>query len=163
MTLETFRNFRGNQRGDTIVEVLIAIAIIGAVLGAAYVATNNNAQINRATQERLYATKIAESQLEYIKTMASIAEKQTELFNASSDFCVTSGLALSNAGNASCRLNSAQNPTTEQPYFDIVVQPGAPIGSPPAYSGEMFTVTVSWDSILNEGKDQVVYQYGVYR
>ena len=43
---------RSRQRGDTIVEVLIAIAVIGAVLGGAYVVVNNSANNNQAAQER---------------------------------------------------------------------------------------------------------------
>lgn len=55
------------QRGDTIVEVLLAMAVIGMVLGVAYGIANRSVAIGRSAQERSEALKFAESQLELIK------------------------------------------------------------------------------------------------
>jgi type II secretory pathway pseudopilin PulG len=57
-----------SQAGDTIVEVLIAIAVAGAVLGGAYSLINSNVKSNQLAQERSNAVKIAESQLEQLRS-----------------------------------------------------------------------------------------------
>ena len=50
---------RNNQRGDTIVEVLIAIAIVSVVLGGAYSISNKSSMQVRNAQEHAEAEKIA--------------------------------------------------------------------------------------------------------
>lgn len=57
-----------SQRGDTIVEVLISIAVITAALSAAYVLVNSSTRNNQAAQERSTAVKAAESQLELLRS-----------------------------------------------------------------------------------------------
>ena len=53
-----------SQHGDTIVEVLIAVAIAGAVLAGAYTIANKSSQQVRMAQERSEAQKIATSLVE---------------------------------------------------------------------------------------------------
>ena len=57
-----------NQQGDTIIEVLITIAIISLVLVGAYVATNKNTQSLQNTQERTTAQKLVNGQVESLYT-----------------------------------------------------------------------------------------------
>lgn len=61
------RLVKHSQHGDTIVEVLIAIAVAGAVLGGAYTLINSNIKSNQLAQERTSAVKVAESQLELLR------------------------------------------------------------------------------------------------
>ncbi|HSX06133.1 MAG TPA: prepilin-type N-terminal cleavage/methylation domain-containing protein [Candidatus Saccharimonadia bacterium] len=56
-----------NKRGDTIVEVLIAIAIVSLVLTAAYVISNKNTIAIQANQERIQAQHLVETQLEALR------------------------------------------------------------------------------------------------
>lgn len=60
------RSFK-KQAGDTIIEVLLAMTVIGLSLGVAYGIANRSARIGRQAQERTEATKLAESQLELMK------------------------------------------------------------------------------------------------
>jgi prepilin-type N-terminal cleavage/methylation domain-containing protein len=53
-----------NTIGDTLVEVLICVAIISLVLAAGYVTTNSSLVDERHAQERNYALQIAQAQLE---------------------------------------------------------------------------------------------------
>ena len=61
------------ERGDTMIEVLVAIAIISLVLVTAYALTNKNTQAIQANQERIQAQHLAESQLEALKAAGAIA------------------------------------------------------------------------------------------
>lgn len=56
-----------NMRGDTIVEVLIAIAVVSLVLAGSYASTRRSANATRTAQEQGEALKFAESQVEQIK------------------------------------------------------------------------------------------------
>jgi prepilin-type N-terminal cleavage/methylation domain-containing protein len=58
---------RRSQAGDTLVEVMIALAIIGAVLGAAYATATRSLRVGRQAQERTEALKLVEGQLERLK------------------------------------------------------------------------------------------------
>lgn len=68
------------QTGDTIVEVLVAMAIIGATLGVAFnIASRSQASI-RGAEERSQALKLAEQQVERLKQY--IADNGATAFSA---------------------------------------------------------------------------------
>lgn len=56
------------QRGDTIVEVLIAISIVSLILTSAYAVTNRNAQVAQKIQEQGQAQKLVEREIELLRT-----------------------------------------------------------------------------------------------
>lgn len=60
---------RLSQRGDTIVEVLIAIAVVASVLAITYSIMNRNLQVMRDNQERTEAVKLAQGQIESLKAL----------------------------------------------------------------------------------------------
>jgi type II secretory pathway pseudopilin PulG len=64
-----------NSRGDTIVEVMICIAIIGAVMGGAFSIVNRSTQRIREAQERSEAVARASDQAERLKALYA-ADKQ---------------------------------------------------------------------------------------
>lgn len=89
-----------SQRGDTIVEVLIAIAIVSLVLTTAYVITNKNTRAIQANQERVQAQHLVESQIELLRTKTLSAP--STCFDASGQpgsgsACTRSGIAGSGA------------------------------------------------------------------
>ncbi len=55
------------ESGDTIIEVLIAVAVVSSVLAITYSIMNENILILRNNQERTEASKIAQSHLERLK------------------------------------------------------------------------------------------------
>jgi type II secretory pathway pseudopilin PulG len=56
-----------NNRGDTIVEVLIAMAVASFVIGGAYVVVNKTLGNSQRAQEHSEALKFAEAQVEQLK------------------------------------------------------------------------------------------------
>jgi hypothetical protein len=76
-----------NQRGDTIMEVLIAVAVLSLILTVSLALANRNTQGNRQAQERGEATKHTESQIELLKTY--LANTANPVLPASGDnFCM---------------------------------------------------------------------------
>jgi prepilin-type N-terminal cleavage/methylation domain-containing protein len=58
---------RKNHRGDTIIEVMIALAVLGSVLVGGYSIATRSINSVRVSQERGEALKIAEGQLEQLR------------------------------------------------------------------------------------------------
>lgn len=88
-----------SEQGDTIVEVLIAVAVVSSVLAISYSIMNRNLQIMRDNQERTEASKIAQAQLERLKNAKNnnitLPTGQTAPI-----FCMDSGVVEGFANNA---------------------------------------------------------------
>lgn len=82
-----------HQTGDTIVEVLIAIAIVGTVLAGAFASSNRSLQSNSRSQERAEALRVAEQQLELLQS--AVADNPVVL-TGREDFCVANDRVLHN-------------------------------------------------------------------
>jgi type II secretory pathway pseudopilin PulG len=85
-----------NNRGDTIIEVLIAIGIVSLVLTSAYALTNKNVSSIQQMQEQGYAQKLAEQQVELLR---AASQKPT----ATGCFDPSTGGFVSPASNAICK------------------------------------------------------------
>lgn len=84
---------RLTQSGETIVEVLVAIAVIGAVLGSSYAIVSRNSNSYQQASERTAALKLAENQLELIR-----GYDQSTLPNT---FCFIGGILKTSAADCS--------------------------------------------------------------
>lgn len=142
---------RSRERGDTIVEVLIAIAVVSLVLGGAYVTTNRSLQTTRAAQERSIALKLAESQIERIKALA--ANDPAALFGAPSPFCISgsTGQPVS-ASDAACSVDSSGMPASEEPVFHLSVE----------RSNNDFVLTETWYNVSGRMTDSLQLRYRAY-
>ncbi len=79
------------ERGDTIVEVLIAISIISLVLVSAYVITNKNTLSSQDVQEHTYAQGLVVGQLELLHTQPAPSSGGCFIPPSSTDCSVTNG------------------------------------------------------------------------
>jgi len=138
------------QRGDTIVEVLISIALISLVLTSAYVTTHRSSQGIRDSQEHAEALKLVEAQLEQIRANATSDAK--EVFSTTTPFCMSNALPV--AGSApQCTQNSSGAPTTVVPAYRLAVNRAS------SGSGALFTITATWDSVKgSRAQEQIVYR-----
>ena len=76
------------QRGDTIIEVLIAIAVASSVLAITYATMNRNMLTIRDSQERTEATKLLQGQIEALRQMS--IDNPAMLATANTNFCMDS-------------------------------------------------------------------------
>ena len=79
-------------RGDTIVEVLLAIAVTSLVIAGAYVAVDRSLKASRAAQERGEAVKVAEAQIERLKYL-SYSDPNADIYQ-DTPFCISSDLTV---------------------------------------------------------------------
>jgi prepilin-type N-terminal cleavage/methylation domain-containing protein len=144
-----------HQRGDTLVEVLIAIAVISLNLAGAYVTTNRSLTATRAAQERGNALKLAESQIEQLKGI--VASDPTEVFGgaAPSPFCIDLAGDAVPASSGSCVVNTSGAPAAAgvQPRFTISIQ----------RTGNNFVLTETWFNAGGKQTDQLQLRYRLYQ
>jgi len=175
---------RSNQHGDTIVEVMIAMAVLGLVLVVSYATANHNTLSLQDAQERSVALKLAESQIEAMKAFNSSSSANSgQLFSQTDPFCMIGTTITANdpskvAGQNDCMfdINSQRAGTGAEPAFNVRVTSAAiPVSGGTSGLGKQFTVTVNWDSVLGNGKtitigghalldqDEVQMEYGLYK
>ncbi len=174
-----------NKRGDTIIEVMISMAILGLILGGAYYTANQSLNNIRAANEHSIAINIAQSQIEEIKIYNTNNPKQP--FNSvSKNACLGTNLiplpgsTNSNivGGNYWCRApvsnpskigSNALSSLTPAPafYYSINVSwiPYSQTSSSGGHSVNSnfntYTVTVNWptSAITGSIRNQVVLNY----
>lgn len=77
------------QRGDTIVEVLIAILVVSVILSGAFVSARKSQSGIRQTEERVEALKVTEAQIERLKAVVSTSYASV-VPTSDATFCVDS-------------------------------------------------------------------------
>jgi type II secretory pathway pseudopilin PulG len=144
---------RRNQIGDTIVEVMAAITIIGLALATAYALSNRSYRTGVSTVERTQALALAQGQVEFLKNLGLNGEINnlltTSNFGTGGKFCFRSdnGQAVdANATDTYCK-----------PYagglYDVSITYSGSAGSPPG----VFTVNTSWDALGGSRNKLEVY------
>jgi type II secretory pathway pseudopilin PulG len=150
------------ERGDTIVEVLIAIVIVATVIGGAYVVSNKSLQSTRGAQERSTALKLAEAQIEQLKSV--VANNPTAIFGASAPtrFCLASDAAGTTVYNkaiaaqaARCRMNanSAQVAAGVEPAWTFEI----------TRTGNTFVLRETWQDISGDFNNSLQLNYRAYQ
>lgn len=146
------RKLRLRQDGDTIVEVLISIAIISLVLASGYAITNRNLATTQDTQEHGQAQEIVKRQIEELR--ATSADGTITSF-ANGDCVVENAGVLSFASGATgaCSFQPGGNlgNCTTEPCYKVVINKNA-LGA--------YEIQASWDSIIG-GNSTVGMDYRI--
>lgn len=143
---------RITERGDTVVEVLIAIAVVSLILGGAFVTSDRSLQGTRSAEERSNALKMAETQLEAIKYLA--ASNPTVIFGGTTppSFCLNGSAAYASS-SATCTVDATGAPTTVEPAYHVAV----------TRSGNTFTVRTTWTRAGSDKQNSVELKYRAYQ
>lgn len=147
-----------SKRGDTIVEVLIAIAVISSVVGTAYAITNKSVQSNVESQQRSRATKIAQTQLEMLKVWTGNPTNTPSAF-VETKFCLYSdsvGAKLERISAPVPTANNSDYPTNCRQDNELYM-----VGITRT-SDELFTVYVDWDGETGN-RDTLSMAYKAYQ
>ena len=152
MCLPTSSRIDSRSRGDTMVEVLIAIAVVAMVMGGAYVTTNRSLMATRAAEERSIALKLAESQVERLKGL--MASDSQAVLGVAAPFCISgvTGQPIS-ASDAQCSVGSSGLPSAVEPVYRLS------IAKP---STNDFVLTVQWYNVRGQGQDSLQLRYRAY-
>jgi prepilin-type N-terminal cleavage/methylation domain-containing protein len=130
------------NRGDTLVEVLIAMAIMSLVLVGAYVTSSRNSAALQQSQERQQGQRLAEEQIEMLRAHGGIA-LSGECYDATS----------TEVTGAACNRTSANN--SGATYTMQITGPNG-TNNP---SG-VYTISATWTSLAAKTNgDSVVTLY----
>lgn len=136
------------QTGDTIVEVLFAIAVISSVLAGAYLTTNLNTKSAQDAQERSQALKLVESQVELLRAKGSIA--------ANSCFDSTTGNPVTDSGSSTppnpciVKVDGTVAGASDQPAYHLRLS----TSSSDCASG-VYGISADWGSLTSSGNAKV--------
>lgn len=156
-----------NQMGDTIVEVMIAMAIISGVLGATFAVANRSQRATQANHERYQAQLYANEQAEWIKAMSStdILARQTFITTVSAathtNFCMVNSSTI----KAIADITAIPAECQKEGLYDIVITRATMtknIDGTGAAENNTYYIKVQWDSLVKtDGKDKVEIVYGI--
>ena len=137
------RNFK-NQRGDTIVEVLLSIAILALALAISYSLANRSLRAGLSANARTEATAIAQGQIELLKA-ARYNNPSTfnSMFRQAGAFCVNP-----------TSMTRQTAPCANADYQTSITYDNA---------RNIHTITTEWDSfnVRATSKDRLIIQYRV--
>lgn len=160
-----FRRDVQRDRGDTLVEVLLAMSVIGLVLGASYAIANRSLATGRNAQEQTEAVKLAESQLEFLR--ANIADSDfvfpselTDGFRTTTQrYCVVES-AIVVATSADPDIDQCSRNNNGTGLFDVILAYSPQTGSTPNIVPEHFQSIVRWQRLnsVEEGEVRLLYR-----
>lgn len=135
-----------NLRGDTIVEVLIAITVVSAVLGGAFVSSNRSLNVTRQAQERGEALKLVEGQLEQLKPEGRNPDSDIYAYASGAIFCMDGGPVT--PPTPACSVNTGGGAT----YILSIEKTGA----------NDFTVLATWERAGGGAGERLSIAYKLY-
>lgn len=138
---------RRRQAGDTIVEVIIAVAVISAILAGAFLVTTRSTHAIRDSEEHAQALQFLQGQVELLRTAAGRSGGLPS--NLNTPFCLGTGAYYQPAsGNTHCLLGSLYAVSISSPT------------SSPGSGTTTFNLSASWAS-LSGGTATVYLAYKV--
>ncbi len=157
------KNLLKNHRGDTIVEVLIAITVLSFIMGASYTLANKSSLAVRQSQERGESFKITETQIEKLKQYASIASVSNDIPTSGSVFCMkTDGGAITVQA-----FDAGKRPPDDAQQENFISYPAECKNGDFYYTfvsreGNTFTAHTRWEKVNGDGIDEATMVYRIY-
>lgn len=152
------------QAGDTIVEVIIVLAVLGTAISIAYSTASRSLQATRQAEENSQATQLVQSQIESLRSYSALpASNSNHIFVTPGAFCFdTSGnvaasptllLTTTSTGayHGSCVYNNLFN-------IAIFYTKNNMFG----HQTDTFTVRATWDDVQGSSKDTVTLVYRLH-
>lgn len=151
---------RLNSNGDTIVEVLVCIAVVSAVLGGAFVTTRSSQVGVRNSQEHAEALKLIESQLEQLRGDTSGATTHSTPFCMYNDTPMSAVVAPE---DAHCTQNSAGQFGQPDSRYYLTIDRCSSIGCGNTVANSyLFSVKATWPQVDGKGNATESMVYRLY-
>lgn len=168
---------RRSQGGDTIIEVMIALVLLGLAFGISYATANRALQMSQNSQEHTQALQIIASQAELARSGANNPSLHTS--NSSQLFCIspsgdtTSDIKVSPiflqaevtkdlSGQPSNVPAACQVTLNGQAHYTVYDSYDAAKPSPTSPSQDIFTFTITWPGVGQLGNQQEQISYKLH-
>jgi prepilin-type N-terminal cleavage/methylation domain-containing protein len=138
------------QKGDTIIEVLIAMAVAASVLAVSYGTMNRNMLIIQDNQERTEASKLAQGQLEALRRVLVLPAVNTSFCIDSTGLIQTLPAGVPNASLAADDFTKYTGQCTVNGLYRIVLT---------SSDQKNYYISVRWDRIVNNERDAIAMVY----
>jgi type II secretory pathway pseudopilin PulG len=147
-----------NKTGDTIIEVLLSLAVLGMVIGTAYAIASRSLKRAQQAQERTEATKLVEGQIDRIKYLSES--------NLASDIVALNDITTS--GAAMCLkpfidIDSGQTIIKAYIVGDDCKEGIFNYSISYDNARYLFTVKTIWYSLGSSGEENTTMQYRAVR
>lgn len=166
--MKFIEKIKSNQRGDTLIEVLLATVVISIVIASAYSLTTRAARANQTALERTTVNNLMREQMEVIRgahntnrggsfwqniesrvtsaTIPSTARTDCTPVDAANAFYVDTSTSIDY--NLDSSIQSYSSPSTFHPLYDVWVE----IYQPPLVASFVDVyVRACWDGIGGQG------------
>lgn len=154
------RKLLTNRRGDTIVEVALALTVLALVLGTSSVLANRNTKTLQNAQEKNVAVRYAQQQIEFLKTKAVADMAVFTPFIGGTKFCMTNAdSAPVTLTDTTCRIENGGAKYTQTITLQLV--PGE-TGVYNAKADVEWETLTSWidssGNVQNKGNAHLTYR-----
>jgi hypothetical protein len=154
------KNLLKNHRGDTIVEVLIAITVLSFIMGASYTLANKSSLAVRQSQERGESFKLTETQIEKLKQYASVASVSNAIPGSGSVFCMKTDGTIQ-------AFDAGKSPPADAQQENFISYPAECKNGEFYYTfvsrqGNTFTAHTRWEKVNGDGIDEATMVYRIY-
>jgi prepilin-type N-terminal cleavage/methylation domain-containing protein len=148
-------------RGDTIVEVMIVLAVLGLTLSISYATANHSLLAARQAQENSEASELLQSQVELLRYIAPGSTPDSGVFTLptpppGASFCIKPGIATPTPTPPTPVLSTDPSYAAtctdqgQEKLYNITIQN---ISTPTAL--DTFLFEVKWDDVQGQGIDTV--------
>lgn len=167
-----------NQRGDTLIEVLTCLVMLGFVLGVTYRIAVKAQQTIRSAHERVEALKVGEGQLEQLKNVQKNSNASFKTYASRSmvgaQFCIhnTTNALVPASPTPFTTPATDWNSNLDQDKFSSYpdgcksVGPGGlynvSITPPSLATGGLYVVRVRWEPLGSGPRQEVKLEYKLY-
>jgi type II secretory pathway pseudopilin PulG len=155
-----------NSVGDTIVEVMIVLAVLGLSLSIAYATANRSLLNARQAQENSQATQMLQSQIEALRSLAPNGPSVVPAQNVfgSTPYCVKNVAGVYSVAQWSGP--NTPDPACKQNLYTIKVlycQGSGDAACSGMSTDDNFIAQASWDDVLGDGRDTVTLVYRLHQ
>lgn len=166
--LKQLRHSHKNQRGDTIVEVMIVLAVLGLAIGISYATANRSLLNARQAQENSEATEYVQAQIENLRVLAPNSTPAnlslaTNIFRQTVPFCIKNLSANPpiETTAANCTFGGAGGFSYSVLIYNCDKYSTAPCSGLPGGSDTM-VIQAQWPDVMGQGTDTVTQAYRVH-
>jgi len=144
-----------DNRGDTIIEVMIVLAVLGLALSIAYATANKSLINTRQAQEYAEASAQVQSQIEQLRANSAIIDTSNPqyIYRASPTvFCINSdgNVITYPAGNVSDACTQGKND-----LYALMINYDD--------TTDTFTVTATWDDVTGDDTNTLAMSYRLHK
>lgn len=160
------RRLTADRSGDTIIEVMVVLAVLGLSIGLAYATANRSLLNARQAQEHSAAAGLVETQVENLRLLVGNSttgntDPTTNIFLPTTPFCVLNP-------NAAAPIDTTVSDCSMPPVgYTVLIyncdkQPAAAPCATAIPNSGTFAVQATWTDVLGQGTDSVTITYRLH-